>query len=476
MEYKDIHILYLDDDRAMARLVQKRLNKVGYDVEIAHDGDQGINIYQKRIFDIVALDYRMPGHNGLEIIHKLINLENVPPIIMVTGSGDESVAVEAMKMGASDYIVKDIGGAYLDLLPTVIEQVLQRQRLQTERQKALDALQRHNHDLRLLHNASQMVTATLEFDQVMDQLLHVAADIVNAKGGSVWLWESEGTARLKCQALLNQSQIQTPADLYLSSGEGIAGWVAKHEEPILVNDVNNDPRFSHKISTSLGVQVKNMIAVPIQFRDTIKGVLVVSNKKNGSFDENDLFLIKTLASTAAIAIENARLFAEVQRLSITDELTGAYSRRHFFAIADQELQRASRYGHGFAIIMLDIDHFKQVNDKYGHLIGDKVLKRLAGDLRKIVRGMDFVCRYGGEEFVILLPEVNINRAERTAIRLREYIENNPFETEQGTFTITISAGVAGYSTETTDIGSLLTRADQALYKAKLAGRNKVIIA
>jgi PleD family two-component response regulator len=385
MSGKGIRILYLDDDQAMARLAQKRLIRAGYDVEIAHDGDKALSIYQTGKFDLLALDYRMPVYDGLEVIRKLTEQENPPPIIMVTGSGNEGVAVEALKMGASDYVVKDVDGGYLDLLPTVIEQVLQKQLLITERQNALDALERLNHDLALLHRTSQMVTATLDFDQVMDQLLRVAAEIVNARGGSVWLWESGGTERLMCQALLYQSQIQTPADLHLSSGEGIAGWVAKHGKSTFSNDVNNDARYSLEIGENLGITVKNMIGVPIQIRDETKGVLVVSNKQDELFNENDLFLIQTLASTAAIAIENARLFKEVQRLSITDELTGVYSRRYFFTIVEQELQRANRYEHDFAIIMLDIDHFKQINDKYGHLIGDKVLKRLAIDLGKTVR-------------------------------------------------------------------------------------------
>lgn len=474
MSHKGIRILYLDDDRAMARLAQKRLNRAGYDVEIAHDGDEALSIYQNGAFDLLALDYRMPGYDGLEVIRKLAEQEKHPPIIMVTGSGNEGVAVEALKMGASDYIVKDVDGGYLDLLPTVIEQVLQKQLLITERQNALDALERLNHDLALLHRASQMVTATLDFDQVMDQLLRVAAEMVNTEGGSVWLWESGRTEKLMCQALLYQSQIQSPPGLHLSSGEGIAGWVAKHGESAILNDVNKDPRYSPEIGGSLGITVKNIIAVPIQVRDETKGALVVSNKQNGVFDENDLYLIETLASTAAIAIENARLFAEVQRLSITDELTGVYSRRHFFTIAEQEMQRASRYGHDFAIIMLDIDHFKQINDKHGHLIGDKVLKRLAIDLGKIVRGMDFVCRYGGEEFVILLPEANIDMAVNTAERLRRYVERHPFDMESITFTITISAGIACYSSDSTDIEAILTQADKALYKAKANGRNRVV--
>jgi len=175
MEHDRIHVLYIDDDPATVRLAEKRLIRAGYKVDTANNGETGLQLFQKGNYDVIALDYRMPIYDGLEVIRKLTAQDITSPIIMVTGSGDEKTAVKAMKMGASDYITKDGGDGYLDLLPTVIEQVLQKQRLQQERQNALDTLRRRNHDLALLHRISQMITATLNLQQVIEQLLQVEA-------------------------------------------------------------------------------------------------------------------------------------------------------------------------------------------------------------------------------------------------------------------------------------------------------------
>lgn len=476
MVQKNIHILYLDDDRAMARLVQKHLSRAGYNVEIAHDGNSGLSTFQNGAFDLVALDYRMPGHDGLEVIRRLNTRKDMPPIIMVTGSGDESIAVEAMKMGASDYIVKDVGGAYLDLLPTVIEQVLQKQSLEIERQAAIDTLQRRNTDLALLHDASRILNSTLDLSQVIEKLLRSATEIVNAESGVIWFWESDKKNRLVCKALLHNSDFSEPEGIYLLASEGIAGWVAENKMSEVINNFEKDPRFLPSISSATGIKPRNLIFVPILTRNVTLGILGVINKHQIDFDENDLFLVEMLASTAATAIENARLFTDVQRLSITDGLTELFSRRHFFTVAEQEFQRSVRYQHEFAMIMLDIDHFKDVNDKYGHPVGDMVLKTLATDLGKSLRQMDIVSRYGGEEFVALLPETDHATAEKIAERLRETVEGHVYKTEMGEFSITISLGVASYSKEIQNIDALLALVDNALYEAKAKGRNKVVSA
>jgi len=226
----------------------------------------------------------------------------------------------------------------------------------------------------------------------------------------------------------------------------------------------------------MGIEIHNVMAVPILSGVEVLGILIVANKDHESFTDNDLFLLETMAPTAATALENAKLFTEVERLSFTDDLTGVFSRRHFFALAEQEFQRSNRHGHDFAIVMLDIDHFKNVNDKYGHLVGDQVLKALARDLGKSLRGMDIISRYGGEEFIVLLPDTDKTTAIGVAERLREYVAEHVHESDQGDFTITISLGVVSFSKKNKNIEELLSLADKALYEAKVAGRNRVISA
>src|SRR5262245_38122390 len=146
-----VHVLYMEDDGGAARLFQKKLERQGYVIDLACNGEEGLAMYQAGSYDLIAVDQRMPVYDGIEVIRYLAERGPLPPTIMITGAGDEKVAVEAMKLGAGDYIVKDIDGGYLELLPTVIDQLLQRQRLVDERKQALEALERRNRNLAMLN-------------------------------------------------------------------------------------------------------------------------------------------------------------------------------------------------------------------------------------------------------------------------------------------------------------------------------------
>ena len=174
--------------------------------------------------------------------------------------------------------------------------------------------------------------------------------------------------------------------------------------------------------------------------------------------------------------ERKELQETLERLAITNSLTGVYNRRHFFTIIENEIQRAVRYKRPLSIIMIDIDHFKGVNDRFGHLVGDQVLAKIAGHVRGALRINDIMGRYGGEEFAILLPETCGEDSELVAERLRESVAERPFQTDRGKLPITISLGVTCLG-EDRDISveRLLDEADKALYQAKNAGRNRTEI-
>jgi diguanylate cyclase (GGDEF)-like protein len=181
-----------------------------------------------------------------------------------------------------------------------------------------------------------------------------------------------------------------------------------------------------------------------------------------------------LADYAAVAIANARLFTQLQLQSITDSLTGLFNRRHLFSLAEREFLRAQRYGRPLSAVMLDIDHFKRVNDTYGHAAGDQVLAEVAQRLRTSARHTDLIGRYGGEEFVLLLPETELPGAELLAERLRRAIAGAPMATSGGPLSISASLGVAATQPNVRDAAALIDQADQALYAAKQAGRNRVL--
>ena len=175
----------------------------------------------------------------------------------------------------------------------------------------------------------------------------------------------------------------------------------------------------------------------------------------------------------AAALENARLFEEARRLATIDTLTEIYNRSHFFLRAQAEFNRARRLGEPMAAMMIDIDHFKRVNDTYGHLVGDQVLRVIAGLCNKRMRKYDLLGRYGGEEFVVILPHTTIAQALTTAERIRENISQTEIKTTESTINVRVSIGVAALTKKMETLESLLDQADRALYQAKDTGRNRV---
>jgi diguanylate cyclase (GGDEF)-like protein len=190
-------------------------------------------------------------------------------------------------------------------------------------------------------------------------------------------------------------------------------------------------------------------------------------------EETDLPAGALFAGQIAVALENARLYAQIRYMAVTDELTGLYNRRGFFEFGWHEAERAARSGHPLAAVMIDIDHFKHINDQFGHAVGDHVLRRFADCCRANVREIDVIGRMGGEEFLILLPENDLAGARAVAERLRRQIVELAIQTDLGTVRITASVGVAAAAGEARDLAALIRRADDALYIAKNSGRNQV---
>ena len=191
-------------------------------------------------------------------------------------------------------------------------------------------------------------------------------------------------------------------------------------------------------------------------------------------DELDLPAFSLFASQIAVAFENARLLERIQQIAITDDLTGVYNRRGLFEIGRLEIERTRRYNLPLSAIVMDIDHFKRVNDQYSHAVGDQVLRSFAGCLQKNTRELDVIGRIGGEEFVLLLPGSNHKSAHRTAGRLQDLIAENVTETAFGDIRITVSQGVAEMDSSMDDLNDLIQAADRALYRAKETGRNKIV--
>ncbi len=220
--------------------------------------------------------------------------------------------------------------------------------------------------------------------------------------------------------------------------------------------------------------VRSYLGIPLVFQDRIQGLIALYALRPHGFTERDAQAAEPFANQVAVSLENSRLFEELNKLAVFDSLTGLLNRRAFNEAAHKEFERARRYRRPLSLILFDIDHFKGVNDSHGHLVGDQVLRVLADTVGRTTRATDIVCRWGGEEFLILMPEQGRDQALATAERLRQDVSNMIVVTAAGSLSLTISLGVASLKRqEGESLDALIGRADAAMYEAKAAGRNTV---
>jgi diguanylate cyclase (GGDEF)-like protein len=260
-------------------------------------------------------------------------------------------------------------------------------------------------------------------------------------------------------------------------GEGIAGWVAETGRPAIVNDTARDPRFARKFDTSTQFETRSILCAPLISRGRTIGVVEIINKLKGRFTQADLEILLTLVEPCAIAIENAILFQRTEQLTITDDLTKLFNSRYMNVYLGREIKRCKRHGIPLSVIFLDLDGFKGINDQYGHLAGSGTLAEVGGILAEAVRESDILARYGGDEFVVVLPETPPAGALVIAERLRRAIEAHSFLQGQGlTARISASFGISSYPDHALTPEGLIQKADQAMYRVKEKEKNGIEVA
>jgi diguanylate cyclase (GGDEF)-like protein len=337
----------------------------------------------------------------------------------------------------------------------------------TDRKRAEDALAQRARELTALHETSLIVSSQSETSTLMTTVVERTTELLGATGGGIYLLQTDQqTLALTAGSTLPLGW----AGLVVALGSGIAGIAALKGAAQVVENYHEWAGKAGELSDGFAGRV---LATPLKFRDRVMGVLVIAGAVPGPFTSDELQLVQLFAEQASIALENARLYSEVQRLAVIDELTGFHNRRGLFAYGEREVRRSARYSRPLSAIMLDLDHFKAVNDRYGHPAGDEVLRRVAECIRARARAVDIAGRYGGEEVVLLLPETGLSGAVLIAERLRLAIADTTIETAGHSITVTASFGVATLSASTPDLGALLDQADRALYDAKESGRNRV---
>jgi two-component system, cell cycle response regulator len=320
----------------------------------------------------------------------------------------------------------------------------------------------------VLFEIGKLIGSDLDPGILLSRIAELVVQLINAKACSVMLLDADRRRLLAKAAYgLRTERMHT---LSFAIGEGVAGWVVERGESVLIGDVAQDPRFVALPFNQ--TPIASMLCVPLLARGERVGVVTATSDAVNAFHADDLELVRFIAMTIALDIENVRL----HRVAVTDPLTGAYNREFLIARLPQEIDQAIDREAALSLAMVDVDHFKAVNDQYGHGVGDVVLAEVARRLRGAIRAGDLLVRYGGEEFLVVLPKADAGRAWEVGERMRQRVCERAFDIGDGlALLLRVSVGIAQWRTGET-MPDLIERADAAMYGAKQRGRNRVEVA
>jgi diguanylate cyclase (GGDEF)-like protein len=333
--------------------------------------------------------------------------------------------------------------------------------------------ERIKQQLTILNEIGKTLTSSLTLKEVLKKIFFKVAEVFNPENWSLLLVDEEKNEL--CFEIAVGNAANSIKDIRLKIGEGIAGWVAQKGTPLIVPDVNSDPRFSRKADELSRFTTRSIICIPLRIRDKVMGVIELINEKNlPSPGQYELDALSTIADYAAIALENARNFEQVQKLTITDDLTGLFNSRHLHYLLEIHIKQFETSRQQFSIIFFDIDSFKRINDRFGHLLGSRLLTELGKMLLGQLADEQEAARYGGDEFVIILPDTGKKEAVDFCRTLRENLNKKQFFSEEGIdIRLTASFGIATFPDDAKSKDKILQTADERMYKVKAREKNDI---
>ena len=416
---RPLRVLYMEDDPGLARLVQKRLRRSGCDVTVAEDGQTGLSMFEEAEYDLLLLDQEMPVYSGLKVIERMASEERLPPTIMLTGAGNEQTAVTAMKHGVGDYIVKDPSGAYLDLLPAVIERVMARHRLLQDKLRAEEALRESEARFRTVaETAADAIVCADSRGRII---------LWNRAAHCMFGYDEQEAIGMSLSSLMDEVEREDDNESLL--GADVSGSGSHFE--------------------ALGCR-KDGSSFPVEVSMTTWDVRT-----------------ETLTTAILRDISERKEYEEkLEHMAHHDSLTGVFNRHYLATALKRETARAERYKHPIGFLMIDVNRFKMINDTMGHKMGDFVIQSVAEVVQRAIRRVDMVFRYGGDEFLVVLPETN---GDSRFVKEHVVRAMDAWNQESDTldFDVTLSIGVSHWlpgGAQTTD--EALNLADARMYEEK----------
>jgi two-component system cell cycle response regulator len=443
-------ILVVEDDSFFREVFSDLLREEGYEVDVATCGHEALEMIESQDYHVVVTDLVMHDVSGLEILSRVKQRDPAIEVIMVTGHANMETAIYALKNGARDYLVKPIN--HVELKHSVA--------LCVEQRRLLD----ENQELKGLVNlfqVSQTIANCLDLERLYTLVLDSLAKEVGVTRGLGYFDSDNKLTLLEIKELDEGMGQQLGAAIMANFNwdEDEGGSYV-----LLNNFLPPDADFGD-------ADIRESMIFFIRSKGALIGVVVLFNEPGQNFPANVNYRnLNFLLDQSTLAFDNAVRYTSARDLLYVDELTNLFNYRYLDVALEREIKRSERYGSSLALIFLDIDTFKGVNDTYGHLVGSRVLREMGALLKKSVREVDTVIRYGGDEYTIILVETGAAGAAIVAERIRHSIEEQPFHNG---VRLTACLGYACYPHDTKSKIELLELADQAMYRGKVSGRNMV---
>jgi diguanylate cyclase (GGDEF)-like protein len=451
-------VLVVDDNRLIQEMARDALAGCAR-IECCGSAEEALSALEREPADLVLSDLEMRGLSGLDLLERVRRNHPGTEFVLVTAHASVDSAVGALRMGAADYLQKPLQAPQL---VRVVERVLSHRRLLQENDRLRSTLRTVESCRTLLNCLEAGEIYAVALDLLLPALsrerglaLFRRSDLPGSDGVAFRGFSEDEAGTLR-ELLV---EVKPTAELDATASVSVLG-----DSPV------------HEKLHEAGIPAGPILSVPLRGRESQLGVLWVF-EDGVPFDPAEIEQARLIAAHATLALSNAERFSRAQERAFVDDVTEVYNARYLLQATEHEIQRAERYGKELCVLFLDLDRFKLVNDRYGHLVGSRVLRRLSEVLQECIRQVDTLARYGGDEFTILLEDTGIEGGRAVAERIRRTVAETIFEGGRSApVRLTISIGVATYPQHSQDRDGLLDLSDKAMYLAKSRGRNQVCAA
>ncbi|MGA7828566.1 MAG: diguanylate cyclase [Geobacteraceae bacterium] len=451
-------ILVVEDDRFFREMYSHLLSGEGYEVITASSVNEAMVLLRQAEYHLIITDLVMPGETGIDLLFQVKRLNPDIDVIMVTSNTNVETAIHALKNGARDYLLKPVNP---DEFRHTVALCMEQRRLLNENSELKGLVH--------LFQVGQTIANCLEIERLGTLVVDSFANELGTDRALAIFPDEDGRLSLSELRGIGYDEAELIAETLLSrySCSSDTFWLRKRISDLLPESVD---------SAVMPVdQMTEVLILFVRSKTELQGIVALFASEGGLLPaEINQRSLHFLQNQTSLAFENAARFASARNMLYIDELTGLFNYRYLDLALDRELKRAERYGSSVALLFIDLDLFKGVNDTHGHLIGSRVLGEVGALLRKSVRDVDLVIRYGGDEYTIILVETDAESAAHVAERIRVTIERHDFIADEG-YDIHLSAciGYACFPEDTKSKIELLEVADKAMYRGKFSGRNRV---